>query len=133
MDDTRCTLETFPIHLGVGATALPQPAFTGGMEWYMDYGRRHGDEGREGRLLSMHTFDAPWASWEMHPEGAEVVLVTQGRLTLIQEHPDGERRLELGPHEYAINPPGVWHTADATEPVTAVFVTSGLGTQQRPR
>jgi len=126
-------LARFPLHLGPGATAIPQPEFTPDMAWYEGYGTRHGDDGREGRLLAMHTFDAPWTSWECHPEGAEVVLVTAGRLTLIQDVDGGERRIELGPGEYALNPPGVWHTADAEAPVTAVFVTCGEGTTHRPR
>lgn len=126
-------LETHPAHLGLGATAVPQPAFTGGMAWYEAYGARHAGDGKEGRLFAMHTFERSWDSWEVHPEGAEVVLVTEGRLTLVQEHADGEQRLELSAGEYAINAPGVWHTADADAPVTAVFITCGAGTRTRPR
>ena len=121
------------IHLGLGATAVSQPAFTG-MDWYEGYGARHGADGKEGRLVSLHTFSAPWDSWEMHPEGAEVVACVAGRMTLIQELPDGQtERVELGPNEYAINPPGVWHTADVEGSATAVFITAGIGTQHRPR
>ncbi|MEM7204831.1 MAG: cupin domain-containing protein [Planctomycetota bacterium] len=122
-----------PAHLGTGATAIPQPPFVPDMAWYEAYGVRHASDGREGRLLSMHTFAAPWTMWEMHPEGAEVVLVTEGRCMLIQEC-DGEvTRIELAAGDYAINPPGVWHTADAEGSVTAVFITAGIGTQHRPR
>jgi hypothetical protein len=39
----------------------------------------------------------------------------------------------LGPGDYAINPPGSWHTADVAEPVTALFITVGEGTSHRPR
>jgi len=39
----------------------------------------------------------------------------------------------LAAGEYAINPPGVWHTADVTETATAIFITAGEGTQHRPR
>lgn len=81
----------------------------------------------------MHTFDAPWTSWEMHPEGSEVVLCTEGEITLVQEIEGREVRTTLRPGEYAINDPGVWHTADVTSRATAVFVTAGLGTQHRPR
>jgi quercetin dioxygenase-like cupin family protein len=125
-------LDKHPIHLGLGATALTEPEFTG-MSWYADYGARHADDGREGRLVSMHTFDAPWTSWEMHPVGAEVVLCTAGQLTLIQEL-DGEHvRTVLRPGEYAINAAGVWHTADTDAPATAVFITAGAGTEHRER
>lgn len=50
-------LSTYPIHLGLGATAATQPEFTGEMSWYEGYGQRHGDDGSEGRLVSMHSFD----------------------------------------------------------------------------
>ncbi|MEL6782600.1 MAG: cupin domain-containing protein [Pseudomonadota bacterium] len=121
------------IHLGLGATAVPQPAFTG-MDWYQAYGARHGEDGAEGRLVSLYTFDAPWDSWEMHPEGSEVVLCLSGEMTLIQEHPDGQTEtVTLKANEYAINPPGTWHTADVPGTATALFITAGLGTQHRPR
>ncbi|MFT5432802.1 MAG: quercetin dioxygenase-like cupin family protein [Myxococcota bacterium] len=82
----------------------------------------------------MHTFSESWDVWEVHPAGSEVVLCTSGSITLHQEQPDGTRsEVTIGPGEYAINAPGVWHTADASEPATAVFITSGIGTEHRPR
>ena len=127
-------LETNPVHLGLGATAQPQPEFTGGMDWYMGYGERNGGDGAEGRLVSMHSFSASWDSWEMHPFGDEVVLCTAGSITLTQEAPDGTQlQVTLGPGDYAINAPGVWHTADIERSATAVFITSGMGTEHRPR
>lgn len=124
----------YPIHLGRGATAVGEPAFTGNMEWYHGYTSRHEDDGREGWLVSMFTFTEPWNMWEMHPNGSEVVLCTSGTLTLHQESPDGVcRTVSLRAGEYAINEPGTWHTADVTGPVTALFITAGLGTQHRPR
>lgn len=126
-------LDHNPIHLGLGASAEAQPPFTG-MEWYADYTHRHAGDGKEGRLVSMHTFSEPWDSWEMHPEGAEVVLCTAGNMTLIQEHPDGRtEEVKLSAGEYAINAPGVWHTADVAGTATALFITAGLGTEHRPR
>ena len=127
------SLAQHPAHLGLGASTVPQPAFTGELSWYEGYGARHGDDGEEGRLLSMHTFEKPWDSWEMHPKGSESVIVTSGELILVQEIDGEERKLRLRAGEYAINPPGVWHTADAEAPVTAVFITAGAGTEIRPR
>lgn len=127
-------LEEHPLHLGLGATAIPQPEFTGGMEWYMGYGERHDSDGAEGRLVSMHRFTESWPSWEMHPLGDEVVVCTSGRMTLQQEFPDGSTAVvTLGAGEYVINPPGVWHTADIDDEATALFITAGLGTEHRPR
>ncbi|MES2289347.1 MAG: cupin [Pseudomonadota bacterium] len=126
-------LFTQPIHLGLGATALVQPEFTG-MEWYADYMARYPDDGTEGRLVSMYTFTEDWDSWEMHPAGAEVVACVAGSMTIHQEMADGSKAtVTLGVGDYAINPPGAWHTADVAESATAVFVTAGWGTEHRPR
>ena len=130
------SLETHPIHLGKGGTAISQPEFprdSQAMQWYMDYGARHADDGEEGRLVSCFRFTEDWAGWEMHPAGAEVVVCVEGSMTLIQEIGGEEVRTTLQPGEYAINPPGVWHTADVSESATGFFVTAGVGTQGRPR
>src|SRR5262245_63535136 len=125
-------LEQHPVHLGVGATAVAEPPFTG-IEWYADYAARHAADGAEGRLVSMFTFSAPWDSWEVHPKGSEVVICTAGEMTLIQEIDGREVRTRLRGGEYAINPPGVWHTADIVGSATALFITAGLGTENRAR
>ncbi len=125
------TLQKFPIHLGLGATAVSEPEFTG-VEWYEAYGARHESDGKEGRLVSMHTFTESWGSWEMHPEGGEVVLCTHGEMVLVQEIDGEEVRTTLHAGEYAINEPGVWHTAEVSETATAVFITAGFATQIRP-
>ena len=130
------SLETFPIHLGAGATAIPQPEFPRDervMQWYMDYGARHAADGADGRLVSCYRFTEDWAGWEMHPAGAEVVVCIEGSMTLIQEIDGAQVRTTLSPGDYAINPPGVWHTADIDGEASALFVTAGLGTEIRPR
>lgn len=127
-------IATHPIHLGIGATAEVEPEFTGSPDWYMDYSQRHSADGAEGRLVSMHSFNQSWDSWEMHPNGHEVVLCVAGSITLHQEHADGSQQtVTLRPGEYAVNPPGTWHTADVEHEATAVFVTAGLGTEVRSR
>ncbi|MCC6645214.1 MAG: cupin domain-containing protein [Polyangiaceae bacterium] len=122
-----------PVHLGLGATVTLQPEHDGTLAWYEAYAARTSGDGREGRLVSVHAFDAPWASWEMHPRGDELVVCLSGSLTLIQELDGATRRLTLRPHEAAVNPPGVWHTADVDGPTTALFITAGEGTAHRPR
>jgi len=124
--------ETF-LHLGLGATAVPQPPFDG-MEWYEGYGMRHGGDGAEGRLVSQHTFTESWPNWEMHPKGEEVVICTAGAMDLTQEFPDRTRKkVTLAPGEFAVNPRGVWHIADVEETATAIFITAGEGTRHRAR
>ena len=125
-------LSTNPIHLGLGATAVVQPAFDG-MEWYAAYGARNAADGVEGRLVSMHTFSEPWSTWEMHPKGHEVVVCTAGVITLTQEVDGASRQVVLRAGEFAINDPGVWHTADVDAPATALFITAGFGTEIRGR
>ena len=127
-------ITSHPIHLGLGAIASVESEFTGSMAWYSAYEARHSEDGVEGRLVSMHSFSEPWAMWEMHPHGSEVVLCTSGRMTLHQEQTDGTVScLVIGPGQYAVNLPGIWHTADVDGKATAVFITAGSGTQHRPR
>jgi len=128
-------LTTHFAHLGRNATATVEPEFTG-MDWYAAYGARHAEDGFEGRLVSQYSFDESWQSWEVHPHGAELVICTMGEIILTQEFPDGRiERVTLGPGDYAINPPGVWHTADSDSDVetTCIFITAGAGTTHRPR
>ena len=104
------------------------------MDWYEAYDQRHHDDLEEGRIVSLFRFEESWTSWEMHPQGEEVVCVVQGHMTLHQELPDGSKQsIELGPGDYAINPRGAWHTADAEQPVVALFITPGKDTTNRPR
>ena len=126
-------ISTYPIHLGLGAKAVGQPEFTG-MEWYESYSARTEQDGAEGRLVAMHRFTESWDSWEMHPEGDEVVICISGRMIIHQQHADGTTEAqELNEGDYAINPPGTWHTADIEAEASALFITCGLNTQHRPR
>ncbi|MDL2339955.1 MAG: cupin domain-containing protein [Pseudomonadota bacterium] len=126
-------LSRFPIHLDLRGGAIPQPDFEGEC-WYEGYAQRTSGDGPSGRLVSLFTFTQAWETWEMHPVGDEVVLCIEGEMTLHQEHADGSKQaLVLHAGDYAINPPGCWHTADASLPVTALFITCGQGTTHRPR
>ncbi len=126
-------LDQVPVHLGPGATVIPQDPFTGAMDWYVRYGERNAGDGIEGRLVIMHTFTESWDSWEMHPNGQELVVCTDGVITAHQEIDGDVRTATLGAGDAIINPAGVWHTADITGTATALFVTAGMGTENRPR
>lgn len=78
------SLARFPVHLGRGGSACAQGEFTG-MAFYADYEARTTGDGPDGRLVSLHSFSAPWDSWEMHPSGDELVVCTAGGLVLIQD------------------------------------------------
>jgi quercetin dioxygenase-like cupin family protein len=126
-------LSDVPVHLGLGATVVPQEPFDGSMAWYERYSERTAADGAEGRLVSMARFDTPWQSWEVHPHGEELVICVEGLVTLHQERDDGVHTVEIGPGDAVVNPPGVWHTADVDGPCTVLFVTAGMGTDHRPR
>ncbi len=133
MTDPVFTLETHPVHLDGGTGIVRLERFDGTPEWYERYGADHLAASDDGRLVTMHSFDRSWDTWEMHPRGAELVVCVQGAIVLHQEI-DGEvTTVELATGEAVVNPPGAWHTADVTGPCTALFVTAGAGTQIRPR
>ena len=122
-------LEQNPIHLGLGATAVPQPPFTGEMSWYEGYGGRHGEDGIEGRLVSQHTFSADWDVWEMHPHGDELVYLLEGDTDFLLHMPDGVKTVRVSePGSYVLVPKGVWHTGRPHAPTRMLFVTPGEGT-----
>jgi len=132
-DDASFRLADTPVHLGLGATVVRQDQFTGEPTWYERYGARNAADGAEGRLVTIHTFSEPWQSWEAHPHGEELVLCVDGAITLHQEVDGETRQTTIQSGEVAINPRGVWHTADVDGTATVVFITAGMGTLNRPR
>jgi mannose-6-phosphate isomerase-like protein (cupin superfamily) len=132
-DGSSFRLGDYPVHLGLGARVLPQPQFTGEPGWYESYAERNAMDGAEGRLVTVHTFTEPWDSWEVHPSGEELVLCTEGSITLHQEIDGVIRTATIERGEAIVNPPGVWHTADVTKSATVLFITVGIGTEHRLR
>jgi mannose-6-phosphate isomerase-like protein (cupin superfamily) len=130
MSSQAFDLSRFPVHLGLGARVAALPEFTGEPSWYERYGEAFAADGAEGRLVAIHSFHD---SWEMHPQGEELVVYLSGRITLVQEIDEEGHAVVLEADEAAINPAGVWHTADIEGEARALFVTAGMGTQIRPR
>jgi len=126
-------LTTTPIHLGLGGRAAPLPGFAWTPEYLAAYNERADADGSDGRLVLLEHQGESWTSWERHPAGEEVVILLSGRVDLVQELDSGEHVIALTPRTYAINPPGVWHTANVHEPGDALFITPGRGTEGRPR
>ncbi len=60
-------------------------------------------------------------------------MCTAGTITLHQEIDGNVRTVTLQTGDAVINPPGGWHTADVESSATALFITSGRGTQNRAR
>ena len=133
MTESAFDLSTTHVHLGLGSQAIPIHNFQWSSDFLAQYGADHASDGDEGRLVMMGTSDSSWTTWERHPAGEELVVVLDGRMTLIQEIDGAERRVDLRPGEAAINPRNVWHTSDIHERCRTLFVTPGRGTEHRPR
>jgi len=85
-------------------------------------------------LVTTLRFTESWQGWEQHPLGDEIVCLLSGHLTLIQQSAAGEVRTGLTrAGEFAVNPRGIWHTADVHAESLVLFITAGEGTQTRPR
>jgi hypothetical protein len=126
-------IRVVPLHLGLGGTASPIEDFSWSHERLAAYARDTEADGPDGRMVMMFHASGSWDHWERHPAGAEVVIACTGTHRFVQEVDGGEQVVELGPAMALINPPGVWHTADSTEPGWIVAITPGLGTEHRPR
>jgi mannose-6-phosphate isomerase-like protein (cupin superfamily) len=85
-------------------------------------------------LVTCYTYSSDWPSWEIHPNGDEIVMLISGRATMILESRDGQHEpVELeGPGSFAFVPRGTWHTAKTREACTMLFITAGEGTRNRP-
>ena len=81
-------------------------------------------------LVSQHAFSEPWPTWEIHPEGDELVMLIAGDTDMVLAHEDGaETVMRVSePGEYVIIPKASWHTARPHAPTTMLFLTPGQGT-----
>jgi mannose-6-phosphate isomerase-like protein (cupin superfamily) len=130
-------LGSTPIHLGSVAAdapaALPLPDFGFDGPAFQAYVEAHCTPDSPGRLIMVESTPGNWPAWECHTEGDEIVIVLEGRAEFIQEMDGGERRTAVGPGSAIINPKGVWHTADVSEPLKAIYITPCPGTEHRVR
>jgi len=83
-------------------------------------------------LIAVHNFSEDWNSWEMHPNGDELVVLISGEITFTFELEQGEQSTvldQLG--SCLIVPRGVWHTAFVERAAQVLFITPGEGTEHR--
>ena len=131
--DPVFNLSTTLVHLSPDGSATLLPDFSWEPAAMAEYARRFAADGDGGRLVMTFAQPETWTSWERHPAGEEVVVLLSGRIDLIQEI-DGEiRRVPMTAGQAAVNPAGVWHTADVHEPGVGLFITPGAGTEHKPR
>lgn len=83
-------------------------------------------------LVSAYVSETDWPTWEMHPGGDEVLVLIDGRMTMVVEESNGETRMEMTPGATCVVPKGAWHRALVPEPSRFIAITYGPGTQHRP-
>jgi mannose-6-phosphate isomerase-like protein (cupin superfamily) len=91
-------------------------------------------EGFKGRLLvARFDFEGDWPTWEIHPEGDEVVVLMSGAADFVLDDKGNHRTVTLStPGAFVIVPKGTWHTARIAVPTSMLFITPGEGTENRP-
>ena len=85
-----------------------------------------------GTLVAAYVSTEDWPHWEIHPAGEEVLVLVEGRMTLILDEPSGERRIDMTPGSTCIVPRGVWHRAMVPQTSRFLGITYGAGTMHRP-
>jgi mannose-6-phosphate isomerase-like protein (cupin superfamily) len=80
-------------------------------------------------LIARHDFTGDWPTWEIHPDGDELVVLMHGRAELVLREGGGDRSVVLeAPGAFVRVPRGTWHTARIAEPTAMLFLTPGAGT-----
>lgn len=83
-------------------------------------------------LISCHSFEDNWPTWEVHPHGDEFVVLLSGDVEMVLAGADGDEVQRLANSgDFVIVPRGVWHTARVRQPSTMLFVTPGQGTENK--
>ena len=83
-------------------------------------------------LIASFSFDDDWPTWEIHPNGDEVVCLMCGDAEMILATDSGHQTVRLtAPGSFIVVPRNTWHTAKVHAPTTMLFVTPGEGTENR--
>ena len=84
-------------------------------------------------MISAGEGKGAWAQWEMHPNGAEVLVILEGAPRIFLEHPDGRlERREAKAGATVVVPRGAWHRAECDHAYKILYITYGPGTTHRP-
>lgn len=85
----------------------------------------------ENWLITEFYFDEDWKTWEMHPNGEEIVYLLSGKMDLILEKDGVLQTAELRSKGLVIIPRNTWHTAKVFEAGNMLVITLGKETQVR--
>jgi hypothetical protein len=86
----------------------------------------------DGWLVGAYPMDADWTTWEMHPEGEEVLTLLSGELELIVDEGGQLSTVVMVPGRTFVMPRGAWHRGIVKKPAVMLGLTWGKGTQHRP-
>lgn len=92
--------------------------------------RRVAEEG--GWLVSAYHISGDMQSWEMHPEGDEILYMLSGAVDIVMEEQGATRTIELRAGTACLVPRGAWHRQIVRTPGELLALTYGRGTQHRP-
>jgi mannose-6-phosphate isomerase-like protein (cupin superfamily) len=90
-------------------------------------------DGFKGRLLvATFDFEKDWPTWEVHPQGDEIVVLLSGAADMVLEENGSHRVVALSKSgQCVIVPKGTWHTARIVVPTSMLFITPGEGTENK--
>ncbi|HEV2700337.1 MAG TPA: hypothetical protein VGV09_01810 [Steroidobacteraceae bacterium] len=124
-------LEFFSTYLRLRANASVEPLTVDDTFWQRISSGQLGNF-RSEFLIAGTTFDRDWPTWEMHPNGDEIVCLLSGSVVFLLEVENQIQEIELqDPAAYVVVPKGTWHTARTKGQCKMLFITPGEGTQQR--
>ena len=133
---TALNLAESPVHLDAiddsesPAVVLENFAFDGAA--FEQYIGKHCAKG-PGRLVMIETTASDWSHWECHTEGEEIVVVLEGEGVMVQQLEGEEVHIPVQAGMAVVNPRNVWHTANVTQPLKALYITPCRGTEHKAR
>jgi quercetin dioxygenase-like cupin family protein len=86
-----------------------------------------------GTMISASEGAGDWDRWEMHPEGAEVLVILEGEPCIWLQHAGGRlEAISARAGATIIVPKGAWHRAECDHHYKILYITYGPGTTHRP-
>jgi mannose-6-phosphate isomerase-like protein (cupin superfamily) len=70
-------------------------------------------------------------SWEMHPDGDELLCVVSGAISVVLERDGAENTADVSAGRAFVVPRGIWHRVLVREPGKLMFCTPGPRTEHR--
>jgi bifunctional enzyme CysN/CysC len=85
-----------------------------------------------GWLVASYQMTQDTSTWEMHPDGDEILYLVSGEIEIILEEQGSERSILLQKGLACIVPKGYWHRQVVKAPGEELAITFGRGSQHKP-